>query len=44
MSDAIVAGRAQFAFTVMFHYLFPMLTMGLGTITRFRGMTASALG
>jgi len=32
MSDAIEAGRAQFAFTVMFHYLFPVLTMGLGTL------------
>ena len=32
MSDAIEAGRAQFAFTVMFHYLFPMLTMGLSTL------------
>ena len=32
MSDAVMAGRAQFAFTIMFHYLFPMLTMGLGTL------------
>ncbi|MGO8673921.1 MAG: cytochrome ubiquinol oxidase subunit I [Capsulimonadaceae bacterium] len=32
MSDAVIAGRAQFAFTVMFHYLFPALTMGLGTL------------
>jgi len=32
MSDAAMAGRAQFAFTVMFHYLFPILTMGLGTL------------
>lgn len=32
MSDAAIAGRAQFAFTVMFHYLFPILTMGLGTL------------
>ena len=32
MSDAVLAGRAQFAFTIMFHYLFPMLTMGLGTL------------
>jgi cytochrome bd ubiquinol oxidase subunit I len=30
MSEAIVAHRIQFAFTVMFHYLFPILTMGLG--------------
>lgn len=32
MSDAVLAGRAQFAFTIMFHYLFPILTMGLGTL------------
>lgn len=29
MTDAVVAARIQFAFTVMFHYLFPILTMGL---------------
>ncbi len=28
--DAVFAHRVQFAFTVMFHYLFPILTMGLG--------------
>jgi len=32
MSDAVLAGRSQFAFTIMFHYLFPILTMGLGTL------------
>jgi cytochrome d ubiquinol oxidase subunit I len=30
MSEAVFAHRIQFAFTVMFHYLFPILTMGLG--------------
>ena len=30
MADAVIADRVQFAFTVMFHYLFPILTMGLG--------------
>jgi|GEM_PF-4260588 cytochrome d ubiquinol oxidase subunit I len=30
MIDAVFAHRTQFAFTVMFHYLFPILTMGLG--------------
>jgi cytochrome d ubiquinol oxidase subunit I len=30
MSNAVIAARIQFAFTVMFHYLFPILTMGLG--------------
>jgi len=32
MSEAVLAGRAQFAFTIMFHYLFPILTMGLSTM------------
>ncbi len=32
MADATVAARWQFAFTVMFHYLFPVLTMGLGVL------------
>jgi cytochrome bd ubiquinol oxidase subunit I len=27
--DALTADRIQFAFTVVFHYLFPQLTMGL---------------
>ncbi len=30
MADAVIADRVQFAFTVMFHYIFPILTMGLG--------------
>ena len=32
MTDAIYAARFQFAFTIMFHYLFPVLTMGLGVL------------
>lgn len=32
MSDAVTAARWQFAFTIMFHYLFPVLTMGLGVL------------
>jgi cytochrome bd ubiquinol oxidase subunit I len=32
MPDAVIAGRWQFAFTIMFHYLFPVLTMGLGVL------------
>jgi cytochrome d ubiquinol oxidase subunit I len=32
MTDATLAGRWQFAFTIMFHYLFPILTMGLGVL------------
>src|SRR5512140_1523136 len=32
MTAAISAARFQFAFTIMFHYLFPVLTMGLGVL------------
>src|SRR3954471_6211688 len=32
MTDAAVAARWQFAFTIMFHYLFPVLTMGMGVL------------
>src|SRR5579875_3756487 len=32
VTDAVVASRIQFAFTVMFHYLFPILTMGLAPL------------
>jgi cytochrome bd ubiquinol oxidase subunit I len=32
MSDAVIADRWHFGFTIMFHYLFPMLTMGLGVL------------
>jgi cytochrome bd ubiquinol oxidase subunit I len=32
MPDAVIAARWQFAFTIMFHYLFPVLTMGLGVV------------
>ena len=32
MTDAVIAARWQFAFTIMFHYLFPVLTMGLGVL------------
>lgn len=32
MQDALLVDRIQFAFTVMFHYLFPQLTMGLGLL------------
>jgi len=36
MDSAIVgAARAQFSLTLMFHYLFPILTMGLGTLIAF---------
>jgi cytochrome d ubiquinol oxidase subunit I len=32
MEDALLIHRVQFAFTIMFHYLFPQLTMGLGLL------------
>jgi cytochrome bd ubiquinol oxidase subunit I len=32
MLDAVIADRWQFGFTIMFHYLFPALTMGLGVL------------
>ena len=30
--DPLILSRIQFAFTIMFHYLFPPLTIGLGAI------------
>ena len=32
MEDALTVSRMQFAFTVTYHYLFPMLTMGLALL------------
>lgn len=32
MEDALLISRVQFAFTIMYHYLFPQLTMGLGLL------------
>ncbi|HEX6212420.1 MAG TPA: cytochrome ubiquinol oxidase subunit I [Methylomirabilota bacterium] len=32
MPDVVVAARQQFAFTIMFHYLFPVLTIGLAVL------------
>ncbi len=32
MEDALLIARLQFAFTIMYHYLFPQLTMGLGLL------------
>ncbi|MBI4417641.1 MAG: cytochrome ubiquinol oxidase subunit I [Ignavibacteriales bacterium] len=32
MEDALLINRLQFAFTIMFHYLFPQLTMGLALL------------
>jgi cytochrome d ubiquinol oxidase subunit I len=33
MSDALALHRLQFAFTVVYHYLFPQLTMGLALLS-----------
>ena len=30
--DVLLLSRLQFAFTIMFHYLFPPLTIGLGGV------------
>lgn len=32
MLDALIAHRWHFGFTILFHYLFPVLTMGLGVL------------
>ena len=32
MDDVLLLSRIQFAFTIMFHYLFPPLTIGLGIV------------
>ncbi len=32
MEDAVLVSRLQFAFTITYHYLFPMLTMGLALL------------
>jgi cytochrome d ubiquinol oxidase subunit I len=32
MDDAILLSRIQFALTIMFHHLFPPLSIGLGTL------------
>jgi cytochrome d ubiquinol oxidase subunit I len=32
MLDVILLSRLQFAFTIMFHYLFPPLTIGMGVV------------
>ena len=30
--DVVILSRIQFAFTIMFHYLFPPITIGLGVV------------
>ena len=35
--DVLLLSRLQFAFTIMFHYLFPPLTIGLGVVLTYLG-------
>jgi cytochrome d ubiquinol oxidase subunit I len=42
--DTILADRLQFAFTVMFHYLFPIGTMGLAPFVAWYTIKASRTG
>ncbi len=39
--DAVTIDRLQFAFTVMFHYLFPITTMGLAPFVAFYAIKAT---
>lgn len=41
MTDALVWHRLQFAFTIVFHYLFPQLTMGLAALIALMKITAA---
>jgi cytochrome bd ubiquinol oxidase subunit I len=44
MQGALTADRIQFAFTIMFHYLFPIGTMGLGTFIAFYTVKGVRIG
>jgi len=37
MDDVVILSRIQFAFTIMFHYLFPPLTIGMGLVLVYLG-------
>lgn len=37
MEDVVILSRIQFAFTIMFHYLFPPLTIGMGMVLVYLG-------
>jgi cytochrome bd ubiquinol oxidase subunit I len=39
--EAVIANRVQFAFTIMFHYLFPIVTMGLAPFIAFFQLRAA---
>lgn len=32
MDDPVLLSRLQFAITIMFHYIFPPMTIGLGVV------------
>lgn len=44
MQSAILADRIQFAFTIMFHYLFPIGTMGLAPFIAYFAVTSARTG
>ncbi len=44
MQSAILADRIQFAFTIMFHYLFPIGTMGLAPFIAYFAVTSVRTG
>ena len=42
--DIAIADRLQFAFTIMFHYLFPITTMGLAPFVAWFTLRAHQTG
>jgi cytochrome d ubiquinol oxidase subunit I len=44
MENAVVADRIQFAFTILFHYLFPIGTMGLAPFIAWYTLAAARTG
>lgn len=44
MASALIADRIQFAFTIMFHYLFPIGTMGMAPFVAWYTVRAVATG
>jgi cytochrome d ubiquinol oxidase subunit I len=42
--DVVLADRLQFAFTIMFHYLFPITTMGLAPFVAWYTIRAAKTG
>ena len=44
MENAVLADRTQFAFTILFHYLFPIGTMGLAPFIAWFTFVAARTG